>query len=93
MTGTPPAFIITFIRCSLEGIYVGACLLYTSRCVEETDIIQKNNKSRYKQVNNSAFYIRYTIYIVMAFLLNVLGIYIESYVVPMFIVIFSSAFL
>lgn len=78
----------------VQNLIKTAALLFASVTASSFKyIIQKNNKSRYKQVNNSAFYIRYTIYIVLAFLLNVLGIYIESYVVPMFIVIFSSAFL
>ncbi|WP_290772792.1 stage II sporulation protein M [Anaerofustis sp.] len=90
----------------LKGIVFAAVMLLVQNIIKTAALffatvtassfkfnVQKNNKNKYKQVNNSAFYIRYTIYIIIAFLLNILGIYIESYIVPMFMVVFSSAFL
>jgi len=86
--------LFAFLALTLQNIIKTFALLFSSVIASSFKyVIQKNNKSKYKKVNNSAFYMRYTIYIILAFLFNIIGIYIECYIVPMFIVIFSSAFI
>lgn len=50
-------------------------------------------KSYERRKSKSPYYTRYFLYIILAFLINTIGIYIESYIVPVFVVFFSSHFL
>lgn len=101
-------FVITFFISSygFKGILFLICVLIIPNIIKNFALmfafvmsscfkssIQKNNKNKYGKVRNSSFYFRYTIYIVVAFLFNVIGICFESYVAPMLMVLFSSSFL
>ncbi len=66
-----------------------ACVM--SSCFKSS--IQKSIKNKYAKVHNSSFYLRYFIYIFIAFLINIIGICFESYIAPMIMVLFSSSFL
>lgn len=64
-------------------------LIFASVIVLTSKENDKVSKGRIKKKSNFRMYIAYTLILLICFILNIVGIYLESYITPLFISVFS----